>query len=548
MTHSNTWEDIAAAKQAARAAAIPMEWTIKAPDTANVMAIPATCGILTPAEVKITETPAGALVKSLLARELSSEAVVTAFCKRAAIAQQLTNCLTEIWFDAAIAEARSIDDEYARTGTPRGPLHGLPVSLKDNVNVKGFDATIGFISCCGQPAAADAVLATAFRDAGAVLFCKTNVPTAMLMAETYNNVWGYTPNPYNHAYGSGGSSGGEGALVAMRGTPLGTGTDIGGSIRIPCAVNGVFGIKPAAGRFPLLGGRPGLPGQEAIKSVIGPMAGDLEGLELWSKAVLAGRPWEVDPAVYKLPWREVQVPEKLCFGIVMDDGAIAPTPAITRVLKETRAALEAAGHRVVEWQPYQVPRALELFMALIKGDGGVTIKAAVQPEDGVPEPFPVGLAQFDKAAEAALANPPTVKDLWKTQAERQRYLAEFLAHWQATREVSGTGRPFDGVIAPVAPYPAAKRYQFPIREGTYTFVWNLVDQTSLVFPAGSVQSGDVGEIGREYRSADEQNAWQNYDVQGLEGMPVGLQLVVSRHEEELAIKLGGVIVDAISKK
>ncbi|BEI82215.1 hypothetical protein CcaverHIS002_0300830 [Cutaneotrichosporon cavernicola] len=513
MTQSKTWKEVSAAKQAARTAAIPAEWKIQVPAKANVMSIPATCGVLTPDEIKITETPAGQLANALLSRELTSEAVVTAFCKRAAIAQQLTNCLTEIWFDAAIAEARKIDEEYAKTGTPRGPLHGLPMSLKDNVNVKGFDTTIGYIEYCDKPASDDSVLAKAFRSAGAVLFCKTNVPTAMLMAETYNNVWGYTPNPYNSAYGAGGSSGGEGALVALRGTPLGTGTDIGGSIRIPSAVNGVFG----------------LPGQEAIKSVIGPMATDLDSLEMWGKAVLACKPWETDPAVYRLPWREVEVPEKLSFGIIMDDGVIKPTPAVTRVLKETRAALEAAGHTVVEWQPYQINRAVDLFFALIKGDGGVTISNTIKGE--IP----------------ASPSPPVwfINELWKTQAARQAYLAEFLAHWQATRELSGTGRPFDGVIAPIAPYPAGKRYNFPIREGSYTFVWNLTDQTSLAFPAGTVKSSDVGEIGREYRSAHEKNAWDNYDVQGLEGMPVGLQVVLPRHEEELAIKLGGIIVDAI---
>lgn len=192
----------------------------------------------------------------------------------------------------------------------------------------------------------------------------------------------------------------------------------------------------------------------------------------------------------------------------MDDGAIAPTPAVTRVLNETRAALEAAGHTVVEWAPYDVPRGLDIFMRLIRGDGGLTIKNAVQPPNGIPEPFPLGLAHFDAAAEAAKANPPTVGELWKVQAERQAYLVEFLRHWQKTAGVSGTGRPFDGVIAPVAPYPAAKRYQFPIREGTYTFVWNVADQTSLVVPAGTARKEDVGDIGREYRSADEKRAWE----------------------------------------
>lgn len=193
----------------------------------------------------------------------------------------------------------------------------------------------------------------------------------------------------------------------------------------------------------------------------------------------------------------------------MDDGAIAPTPAITRVLKETRAALEAAGHTVVEWTPYDVPKGLDIFMRLIRGDGGMTIKNAIQPSGGVHEPFPQGLAHFDAAAEAARLNPPTVADLWKVQAERQAYLVEFLRHWYDSVKFTGTGRPFDAVIAPVAPYPAAKRYQFPIREGTYTFVWNLADQTSLVIPAGVASRADTGEVGRAYRNNDEKHAWEN---------------------------------------
>lgn len=177
---SKTWQDISAAKQAARAAAIPEAWRIPAPTTPDVTGIPASCGVLTKAELAITTTPATRLVEQMVARELTSEAVVTAFCKRAAIAQQLTNCLTEMWFDKAIADAKEIDAEYDKTGKARGPLHGLPISLKDSVHVKGFDSSIGYINCCNDPAQADAELTVAFRNAGAVLYCKTNVPTAMV--------------------------------------------------------------------------------------------------------------------------------------------------------------------------------------------------------------------------------------------------------------------------------------------------------------------------------------------------------------------------------
>jgi amidase len=136
-----------------------------------------------------------------------------------------------------------------------------------------------------------------------------------MMGETYNNVWGCTTNPYNTDYTPGGSSGGEAALIALGGSPLGVGTDIGGSIRMPAGMCGLYGLKPSAGRFPVLGIRPALPGQEAVRATVGPMAPDLESLELWSQVILESAPWERDPMVLNMPWRDsVTVPDKLSFG------------------------------------------------------------------------------------------------------------------------------------------------------------------------------------------------------------------------------------------
>ncbi len=95
-----------------------------------------------------------------------------------------TNCLTEIFFEQAIADAKKIDDAYAQTGKPAGPLHGLPVSLKDNFNVKGYDTTVGFIAWCNEAAKIDSELTKLLREQGAVLYCKTNVPTAMVRSRT----------------------------------------------------------------------------------------------------------------------------------------------------------------------------------------------------------------------------------------------------------------------------------------------------------------------------------------------------------------------------
>lgn len=138
-----------------------------------------------------------------------------------------TNCLSETLFQQAVASSKALDAHFQQTGKPKGPLHGLPISIKDNFNVIGVDSTVGFASWVGHPAVYNATLVDILQDAGAVLYVKTNVPTAMMIAETVNNVFGRTLNPLNRKLTSGGSSGGESALIAFGGSPLGIGTDIG---------------------------------------------------------------------------------------------------------------------------------------------------------------------------------------------------------------------------------------------------------------------------------------------------------------------------------
>lgn len=130
-------------------------------------------------------------------------------------------------FERALTTAKQLDDHFAATGKVVGPLHGLPISLKDNFNVKGRDSTVGFASHVGDASKLDAALPKLLEAAGAVLYVKTNVPTAMMIAESVNHVFGRTLNPRNRKTTSGGSSGGESALLVMKGSPLGVGTDIG---------------------------------------------------------------------------------------------------------------------------------------------------------------------------------------------------------------------------------------------------------------------------------------------------------------------------------
>lgn len=138
-----------------------------------------------------------------------------------------TNCLSETLFPEALEAAKALDEHLAKTGKPIGPLHGLPISLKDNFNIIGKDSTVGFVSWVNQPATYNTVLVDILKSAGAVLYVKTNVPTAMMIAESVNNTFGRTVNPLNRKLTSGGSSGGESALIAFGGSLLGVGTDIG---------------------------------------------------------------------------------------------------------------------------------------------------------------------------------------------------------------------------------------------------------------------------------------------------------------------------------
>lgn len=187
------------------------------------------------------------LAQKLASREVTSEAVVRAYVKRATSAHQRTNCLTEICFNEALERARKLDEHIKVHGKPVGPFHGVPVTLKDQFNVKGFDSTIGYVARAGHPATENAVIVQTLEKLGAIILAKTNLPQSIMWCETDNPLWGLTTNPRNPAVTPGGSSGGEGALLALHGSIIGFGTDIGGSVRIPSHINGLYGLKPSVG-------------------------------------------------------------------------------------------------------------------------------------------------------------------------------------------------------------------------------------------------------------------------------------------------------------
>jgi amidase len=294
--------------------------------------------------------------------------------------------------------------------------------LKDNFNIAGKDSTVGFTSLVNQPAAYHSTLVELLEKEGAVRYCKTNVPTAMMIAESVNNVFGRTLNPLNRKLTSGGSSGGESALIVFKGSPLGVGTDIGGSLRIPAACTGIFTLRPSFGRFTTQRCRSGLAGQEAVASVNGPMGRTLEDITLWAKTVVDSEPWLVDPKCLPIPWRTVEPKKKLKIAVLWNDGQVVPTPPVARALRETAEKLKKAGHEVIEWKPVHHSKAIQYLMRMFVADGGKSVRALLGPTD---EPFRPEMEAYSKATELG------THDMWQLHLDRTELQREFLNQWMS---------------------------------------------------------------------------------------------------------------------
>jgi amidase len=263
-----------------------------------------------------------------------------------------------------------LDKYYKDNGKTMGPLHGLPISLKDQFHVKGNDTTMGYIGWIntyeGNKDEAlvhkvNSQVVSELLSLGAVLYCKTSLPQTLLLGETVNNLIGQTLNPNNQNLSCGGSSGGEGALQALRGSVVGFGTDIGGSLRIPAAFNGTFSIKPTHTRLSYRHVANVIPGQTTYGSSVGVMGTSLEAIHLVLRSVIRTEPWLRDPYVTPVPWREDCVRETLAratekgeanegkplkLGIFWTDGVVTPHPPIARGLKLVVDAVKNAGHKV----------------------------------------------------------------------------------------------------------------------------------------------------------------------------------------------------------
>jgi amidase len=223
--------------------------------------------------------PATELLALLRERKLSAVELLDLHLERIARLDGDLNAVVAMDVDGARAAARAADETPADA---RGPLHGLPMTIKDSWEVAGMPATCGFPHLAEHRPQRDATAVARLRAAGAVPFGKTNVPLAAADHQSYNPVYGTTSNPWDVERTPGGSSGGAAAAVAAGFTPLELGSDIGGSIRCPAHFCGIYGHKPSFGLVPRRGHIPPMPGELASRplAVGGPLARSAADLEL----------------------------------------------------------------------------------------------------------------------------------------------------------------------------------------------------------------------------------------------------------------------------
>ncbi|PLB48315.1 alpha-glucosidase [Aspergillus steynii IBT 23096] len=514
MSSNITYPGIAQRKQSHLDAQIPAEWklpasfipegmlsiadsitNVKEYQSVNVMGIPRSCGLLTHQELAITENyDIRALLTIIAEGKLSSEEVIRAFSKRAAISHQLTRCLTEPLFDRAVAKAKQLDLHLQQTGKPIGPLHGLPVSVKDPFHVKGFDSSLGIAALAFQPATENSPLVDLLESLGAVVIAKTNVPQTMGALDSCNHLFGRTLNPQNRKLTAGGSTGGEGVLVAMRGSMVGFGSDIGGSIRVPAMCNGIYGFKPSVGRVPYGSQDAGMmPGnmRVSLQAVAGPLARSVADLgaimeEIVSRAELFGE--DCIPGQWRGEF-PAQMPDtrkqNLTIGVLRSDGLVEPLPPIAKVLDEVARALgRTPGVEVVE---IPVPPALAKCQAiagrLMGADGGNSMMDLL---DKTGEPLIPWLQGRTKRGKEM-----TVTQLGQLQAQRSVIERELLKMWNQN------GRRVDAIIHPVAPHPVPEIDRYNAVGYTSSFV--LLDYPAGVIPVRPFNQGDL-EKGKEMKT------------------------------------------------
>jgi amidase len=440
-------------------------------------------------------TSAATLAKSIKAKEVSSEEVVHAYLQRIEQVNPKLNAIVQLTADSALKQAHEADALLAK-GEIEGPLHGVPVTIKDNIETAGIISASGTKGRAQFVPAEDATVVKRMKKAGAIILGKTNLPEVGLAFESDNLVYGRTNNPYDLGRTPGGSSGGEAAIIAAGGSPLGLGNDAGGSIRLPSHFCGIAGIKPNSGRFSRTGHF--LPPGGVLDTIwqVGPMARYVEDLIL-TMPILYGVDWR-DAGVIPMPLGnpdDVDL-KSLKVSFHTDNGIVSPTPETADVIKAAAKSLADEGLIVEEARPTGIEQTYDLFMGLFVADGGAGVKMALDIV-GTQEYHPLIQALLEIQKARALSAADAIGLIFQLDIFRSIMLS-FLKN-------------YDVIICPVNATPAVL-HGATLREDSlpafsYTMTYNLTG-----WPAAVVRGGTSPE-----------------------GLPIGVQIVTRPWREDVAL-------------
>jgi Asp-tRNA(Asn)/Glu-tRNA(Gln) amidotransferase A subunit family amidase len=421
-------------------------------------------------------------LRQLHRREISSRELTEWCIERLVAADRRLHALSQLDPDRALRDADEAD-RRRRTGDG-GALLGLPLTVKDNLDVAGYPTPAG--STGVHPvASADASTVGRLRAAGAVVVAKTALPECASSYETVSAVTGRTSNPVDARRTAGGSSGGEAALLGADASIAGIGTDGGGSIRVPSHFCGIVGIRPTAGRTPETGQQPPTrwSGMDDL-SCVGPMARSVEDLRLLL-GVMAGADG-VDPFAPPVPVDLAPSGRQPRVGFFdLDPAAPHTTAGTRRVSRAAAEALAASGCHVEEIEPFGHPEATDLFFAAVGADGGAHLRGHVARSDGRHDP------QFRELMARLTADPPSAEAVFAT---RRRLHALRTA-------VRARLRGLDAVVCPVVAGPAPLHGVPPAAQAGalldysayhYVHVVALAGLPSVAVPAGSEDGLPVG--------------------------------------------------------
>jgi len=447
--------------------------------------------------------PAVALAKALRAGELGSRELLEQYISRVERLNPKVNAVVAVDLERARRRADEADAARKR-GSLLGPLHGLPMTIKDSLETEGLCTTCGVPELAKHVPSRDATAVARLRAAGAVVFGKTNAPTWAMDVQTYNPVYGTTNNPWDTTRSPGGSSGGAAAAVAAGLTALEMGSDIGGSIRNPSHYCGVYGHKPSYGIVPGRGHLPPPPGTLADTDigVVGPIARSAEDLAL-ALEVVAGP--DEDQAV---GWRLALPPPRrgalrdYRVAAWLDDPACPVDDAVRGRLEAVVEALVKAGVRVEEARPVDFAEAYRDYLRLL---------------------LPVTTAGAPDAVIAALAEHATqlAPDADDMQARVARFATQRHRDWLAANEKrqhhrarwAAFFRDHDVLLCPASPVTAIEHDH----EGD---VFTRTMQVNGMTRPYADQVAWAGVIGMAYLPATVAPAGRS-----PAGLPVGVQIV-----------------------